>query len=78
MNTMQTILETNEAVLSVRQAYDAPTDQPKPEWTRGTCPACGNPLVANAYYVGASGYLVLWECWQSPGDAPTCDYRKIL
>ena len=77
---MDTMLETNPAVQSVRQAYDKPTPdgQPKPEWTRGTCPQCGAPVVANAYYVGGRGYLCLWECWQSLGETPACTYRKVL
>ena len=74
------ILETNEAVQSVRQAYDGPTadGQPKPEWTRGECPQCSAAIVANCYYVGGRGYLTVWECWNSLGDAPSCGYRKVL
>ena len=77
---MDTILETNEAVQSVRQAYDKPTadGQPKPEWVRGVCPQCGQPIVCNAYYIGGRGYLCVWECWQSLGETPICSYRKIL
>ena len=39
---MDTILETNAAVESVRQAYDGSSDRPRPEWVRGTCPQCGD------------------------------------
>lgn len=50
---MDTILETNAAVESVRQAYDGKSDRPRPEWVRGICPQCGDQLVSNCYYVGA-------------------------
>ena len=77
---MDAILETNAAVQSVRQAYDSPTadSQPRPEWVRGVCPACGSPVVSNAYYIGGRGYKVIWECWESLGEAPSCTYRKVL
>ena len=77
---MNEILETNAAVQSVRQAYDSPTPdgQPKPEWTRGICPRCGDQLVANSYYVGGKGYLIVHECWASLGETPSCTYRKVL
>ncbi len=75
---MDTILETNAAVESVRQAYDGTSERPRPEWVRGTCPQCGDELVANAYYVGGKGYLCLHECWSSLGDSPSCAYRKVL
>ena len=74
------VQEDAQAVQSVRQAYDGPTEdgQPKPEWTRGECPQCGAAVVANCYYVGGHGYLTVWECWQSLGEAPSCGYRKII
>ncbi len=76
---MDTILETNEAVQSVRQAYDGPpAGQPRPEWVRGTCPVCGAAVVSNCYYVGGAGYCCVWECWDSLGETPTCSYRKVL
>ena len=75
---MDTITETNAAVQSVRQAYDGTPDQPKPEWVRGVCPQCAGPVVANAYYVGGRGYLVVFECWHSLGENPTCGYRKVI
>ncbi len=75
---MDTILETNAAVESVRQAYDGTSDRPRPEWVRGVCPACGETLVSNCYYVGGKGYLCLHECWASLGANPTCTYRKVL
>lgn len=77
---MDTILETNQAVQSVRQAYDGltPDGQPKPEWTRGTCPQCGQPVVANSYYIGGRGYLIVHECWHSLGENPACTFRKVL
>ncbi len=77
---MDTILETNEAVQSVRQAYDKPTadGQPKPEWVRGICPLCSAPVVSNCYYVGGRGYVCVYECWGSLAAVPTCSYRKVL
>ena len=75
---MDTILETSQAVESVRQAYNGLPERPKAEWVRGECPACGEPLVGNCYYVGGRGYLIVWQCWASLGPAPTCQYRKVL
>ena len=75
---MDTILETNAAVESVRQAYDGTSDRPKPEWVRGICPQCGEPVVSNCYYVGGKGYLCVYECWSSLQDTPACGYRKVL
>lgn len=75
---METILETNAAVESVRQAFDGVSDRPRPEWVRGVCPQCGDELVSNCYYVGGKGYLCLWECWSSLSSHPTCSYRKVL
>ena len=62
---MDTILETNAAVESVRQAFDGTCDRPRPEWVRGACPQCGDELVSNCYYVGGRGYLICHECWAS-------------
>ncbi len=75
---MNTILETNAAVESVRQAYDGTTSRPNPEWVRGICPQCGESLISNCYYVGGRGYLVVWDCWASLYENPTCSYRKVL
>lgn len=75
---MDRLLETNAAVESIRQSYDGTSDRPHPDWVRGTCPQCGDQLVANAYYVGGRGYLVCWECWSSLGENPSCQYRRII
>lgn len=75
---MDTILETNAAVESVRQSFDGTSERPRPDWVRGVCPTCGEALVSNCYYVGGRGYLVLHECWASLGTNPTCSYRKVL
>lgn len=77
-NGIDTILETNAAVESVRQCYDGTTDRPRPEWVRGTCPQCGSEIVSNCYYVGGRGFLVMHECWESLKNNPTCAYRKVL
>jgi hypothetical protein len=54
------------------------TERPDPEWCCGVCPACGSDLVSNAYWLGGTGYVLLWECWESlgPEDERTCDYRQ--
>lgn len=75
---MDTILEANAAVESVRQVYDGTSDRPRPEWVRGKCPECGDDVISNCYHVGGKGYLCVWECWASFGDNPTCGYRKVL
>lgn len=75
---MNTILGTEDAVESVRQAYDGSLDRPRPEWVRGVCPQCGSELVANCYYVGGRGYLILHQCWESLGENPSCVYRKVI
>lgn len=53
-------------------------ERPDPEWCRGPCPVCGEVTVSNAYYCGGKGYLIFVECWGSLGEAPTCDYRRLL
>ena len=78
MSNLNQILDTDAAVQTVRQAYDALLAEPKPEWTRGTCPECGESVVSNCYYVGGRGYLCVWECWQSLGENPICGYRKVI
>jgi hypothetical protein len=57
---------------------ETPTGRPDPEWIRGRCPMCGEDVVSNCYYVGGKGYIIVWECWASLGDTPTCDYRRVL
>ena len=76
--SMDTILETNETVESVRQAYDGTSDRPRPEWVRGVCPMCGDEIVANCYYVAGHKYLIVHECWASLGEVPTCGYRRVI
>lgn len=78
LETNQILVETNAAVESVRQVYDADLARPRPEWVRGTCPQCGDELVSNCYYVGGQGYLICWECWSSLGENPVCAYRKVI
>ncbi|MGI4790375.1 MAG: hypothetical protein ACRYFS_16170 [Janthinobacterium lividum] len=73
-------LETvQEVALSARQAYDGPaTGMPKPEWVRGVCPDCSAPVVANSYYCGGRGFIVIHECWNSLPAEPTCTHRKVF
>ncbi len=52
-------------------------ERPDPDWCRGTCPLCGEDVVSNCYYVGGKGYIIVWECWASLGEAPTCDYLRV-
>jgi hypothetical protein len=52
--------------------------RPDPEWVRGRCPMCGEDVVSNCYYVGGKGYIIVWECWASLAETPTCDYRRVL
>lgn len=52
--------------------------RPDPEWVRGRCPMCGEDVVSNCYYVAGKGYLIIWECWSSLGEVPTCEYRQVL
>lgn len=75
---MNSFFETNAAVESVRQVYDGTTSRPNPEWVRGVCPLCGEPVVSNCYYVGGRGYVVLYECWASLCEPPICAYRKVI
>ena len=53
-------------------------EEPDPAWVRAACPCCGGPVVSNAYYVGGKGYILRWECWNSLGERPTCDYWRTL
>lgn len=53
-------------------------DRPDARWIRGRCPECGDYVVSNCYYIRGKGYLIVWECWSSHKDEPTCSYRKVL
>ncbi len=75
---MDTILETNAAVESVRQAYDGKSEHPDPAWVRGTCPDCGGQLVSNCHYVGNRGYIITHECWESLKDKSSCNYSYYV
>ena len=61
---------------AIQSTQSAETSRPAPEWIRGRCPECGDDLVSNLYYVGS--YLLVWECWSSLQEAPTCRFRKVL
>ncbi len=77
---METLTETAAPIeaIAVRQACDALPASPRPEWVRGVCPNCGQPVVSNCYYIGGRGYLCVWECWNSLAETPSCTYRKVL
>ena len=71
----------NQRAPIVRPAEVTPAhreERPDPGWVRGRCPACGDDVVSNSYYLGGKGYILVWECWSSLGKAPTCDYRRVL
>lgn len=53
-------------------------DRPNPDWIRGVCPDCGGLLVSNYYYQGGKGYICVWECWDSLGEHPCCQYREFV
>ena len=61
---------------SVRQSHDPIAERPHPEWLRGYCPQCGDDLIANCYY-GGRRYIVVWQCWSSFGNNPTCKYQNV-
>ena len=45
----------------------------------GVCPKCGGDLVSNMYCTpGGKDFLVRWECVNSLGDEPTCDYSRVI
>jgi hypothetical protein len=54
------------------------SERPDAQWARGVCPECGEELVSNTYYVTGRGYLVIWECWASLSEEPTCSFRRVL
>lgn len=52
------------------------TRRPDPAWVRGRCPKCGDDVVSNMYWQGGKGYKLVWECWSSLGETPSCDYVR--
>lgn len=62
----------------VAQARTRTDKRPSPELVRGICPKCGGDLVSNCHYTEGKGYLIVWECWESLRDEPTCTYRRVL
>lgn len=54
------------------------TNRPDPKDVRGNCPDCGEELVSNMYYICGKGYLLVWECWNSLSEKPTCSYQRVL
>ncbi len=69
-----------EELMSTRatQARAQSEEHPAPKSVRGKCPECGGDLVSKCYYVKGKGYLIVWECWESLRDEPTCAYRRVL
>lgn len=56
----------------------AKNERPDPAWVRGRCPECGDELVSHLYYKRNEGYVIVWKCFSSMGDEPTCTYEKVL
>jgi hypothetical protein len=55
--------------------------QPRPEWIRGKCPQCQQPLVSQCLYVGGRGYLILWICvgaLYGYRKTQECSYKHVL
>lgn len=44
---------------------------------RGQCPACGRPVVSNAYRMGDT-YILRWECVGTLEKPAVCGFRKVL
>jgi hypothetical protein len=45
---------------------------PDPNHIIGTCPECGQPVVANMHHLGGvTGYVRVGMCWN-----PLCDYAR--
>ena len=74
---MDTLLDT-DAAETIRSGRTDDGLLPHPDYVRGQCPQCGDVLVSQVYYIGGRGYLVVWDCWASLGNAPCCTYRKVL
>ena len=53
-------------------------ERPDPRYVRGQCPVCGEEIVSRVLYTGSAGYRIIWECWAAQGEAPTCDWRRVL
>lgn len=51
-------------------------DQPRELDLRGTCHACGAPLVSARWYVPGRGFVIEWNCWAGLTGS-TCSYREV-
>jgi hypothetical protein len=83
VETVDGVREARRIPLSREASKDSHLqERPDPDWVRGTCAVCGEPVVSNCYYAtlpdGSRGYVLVWECWASLAEPPRCDYRKVL
>lgn len=64
----------------LKRRAERKAERPDRDWVRGKCPACGEDVVSNCYYVGGRGYIILWQCWASlgPEGEVTCNYQRVL
>lgn len=83
IQVMPAIQEAASVADAERRARDETLIRPRPEWVVGVCPLCGSDVIHACYYIsgtenGGSGYILVQECWERLGTAPTCTYRKVL
>jgi hypothetical protein len=71
-------MKGDTVIKDLNSRTDRKPDRPDPDWVRGRCPVCDEEVVSNVYYIGGKGYIIVWECWASLGENPTCDYRRTL
>lgn len=59
-------------------------EKPDAETIGGTCPVCGNIMVASGYCIVQRGRSIrqiivrIYDCWGSLQQVPTCDYSFEL
>jgi hypothetical protein len=75
-----------ECIREVVWTADSGGPAPLPEYERGMCPDCGEPIVSSCYYVkgaladkyegGLSGYVVRYECYGNVRTPGSCTYKS--
>lgn len=76
MNT--TTAPTTPTATTTPGAKMVRADRPNPADVRGLCPVCGEEMVSVWYDYGDRGTLIVFHCWASLSEFPTCDYRRTL